>query len=251
MLHEQTINLLNGMKLFGMAQGFAERLHQPASAELSHADFVGLLTQDERTWRNNRRLKKLLKAAKLKYPTACVEDVNYRHPRGLNKQAFLQLTDPAWITHHRNVLFTGPTGIGKSWLACALGTFAARHGFTVAYHRAPRLFEALHEARGDGSHLKMLLKLAKTQVLLLDDFLMAPLSEEARQDALEIIEDRYAAGATILTSQHAHTEWYEHIGDPTLADALCDRLFHNAYKFAFDGESIRKTNVDQMKAETR
>jgi DNA replication protein DnaC len=240
MLHQQTIDLMQGMKLFGMAKAFADQIHQPHTAELSHADVVGLLVQEERTWRDNRRLAKLMRAAKFKYPTAAIEDVNYRHVRGLNKQAFLQVSDAQWIVRHRSILITGPTGIGKSWLACACGTFAARNGFTVAYLRAPRLLEALHEARGDGSHLKMLGKLAKIQVLILDDFLMAPLSEEARQDTLEIIEDRYAAGATILTSQYSTNDWYERIGEPTLADAICDRLIHNAYKFPLKGDSIRK-----------
>lgn len=242
MLHQQTVDLMQGMKLFGMAKAFADQIHQPHVSELSHADVVGLLVQEERTWRDNRRLAKLMRAAKFKYPTAAIEDVNYRHVRGLNKQAFWQVSDAQWIVRHRSILITGPTGIGKSWLACACGTFAARNGFTVAYVRAPRLLEALHEARGDGSHLKMLGKLAKIQVLILDDFLMAPLSEEARQDTLEIIEDRYAAGATILTSQYSTNDWHERIGEPTLADAICDRLIHNAYKFPLKGESIRKDN---------
>jgi len=244
MLHEQTIEMMQAMKLFGMAKGFADKIHQPPTSELSHADFVGLLTQDERTYRDNRRLAKLLKAAKFKYPTAAVEDVNYRHPRGLNKQAFLQVSDAQWIVHHRQVLITGPTGIGKSWLGCALGNLAVRNGYTAAYLRAPRLLETLHEARGDGSHLKMLHKLAKIQVLILDDFLLALLSEEARQDTLEIIEDRYAAGATVITSQYHTDDWYERIGEPTLADAICDRLLHNAYKFPLKGESIRKDKTE-------
>jgi len=240
MLHQQTIDLMQGMKLFGMAKAFADQIHQPHVSELSHTDIVGLLVQEERTYRDNRRLAKLMRAAKFKYPTAAIEDVNYRHPRGLNKQAFLQVTDTQWIVHHRPVLITGPTGIGKSWLACSLGTLGARNGFTAAYLRAPRLMETLHEARGDGSHLKMLHKLAKIHVLVLDDFLMSPLSEEARQDTLEIIEDRYAAGATVITSQYHTDDWYERIGEPTLADAICDRLIHNAYKFPLKGESIRK-----------
>jgi len=245
MLHEQTIQMLQTMKLFGLAKGFADRVHQPQTSELSHADFVGLLAQDERTYRDNRRLTKLLRAAQFKYPNAAVEDVNYRHARGLNKQAFLQVSDAQWIAHHRQVLITGQTGLGKSWLACALGNLAARNGYSALYARTPRLLETLHQARGDGSHLKMLTKLAKIQVLILDDFLLAPLSEQSRQDILEIIEDRYAAGATVLTSQYDTSLWHERIGEPTLADAICDRLLHSAYKFPLQGESIRKDKTEE------
>jgi DNA replication protein DnaC len=240
MMNEQTLHLLQSMRLHGMAKGFADRLNTPAVSELSHADFVALLAQDEKTHRENLRLGSLLKNARLRYKDAAVENVNYRHPRGLAKQALLQFQDTAWITAHRNVLITGPTGVGKSWLACALGNLAARQGFTVRYWRTPRLWETLHQARGDGSHLKTLTTLGKAQVLILDDFLLSPLSDAERKDALEIIEDRYATASTILTSQLDPRHWHEAIGDPTLADALCDRLLHNAYKLDLKGASIRK-----------
>jgi len=239
MLNEQTIAILNSLKLFGMARGFPERLNNPGHAELSHAEFVGLLVQDEKTYRDNQRLKRLLKRARLRQP-ACLEDVDYRHPRGLSKQVILELSGTRWLDTHCNVLITGPTGVGKSYLGCALGNFAARAGYTVLYLRAPRLFESLQQARGDGSHLKTLTKLAKVQLLVIDDFLLAHPTDSERRDLLEIVEDRYQAGATVITSQCPICDWHPNIGDPTLADAICDRLFHNAYRIELRGDSMRK-----------
>lgn len=239
MLNEQTIAVLNSMKLFGMAQSLPQRLADPKQAELSHAEFAALLAQDEKMHRDNRRLARLLKNAKLKQQAA-VEDIDYRHPRGLVRQAMMELANGAWMAAGRNVLITGPTGVGKSYIACALGNLAARAGHPVLYARAPRLFESLHQARGDGSHLKALTRMGKVQVLIIDDFLITPLAVAERKDFLEIIEDRYGAAATVITSQCPLKDWHEAIGDPTLADAICDRLMHNAYKFELRGESIRK-----------
>lgn len=239
MLNEQTIAILNSLKLFGMARGFQERLNNPGHAELSHAEFVGLLVQDEKTYRDNQRLKRLLKRARLRQP-ACLEDVDYRHPRGLSKQVILELSSTRWLDTHCNVLITGPTGVGKSYLGCALGNFAARAGYTVLYLRAPRLFESLQQARGDGSHLKTLTKLAKVQLLVIDDFLLTHPTDSERRDLLEIVEDRYQVGATVITSQCPIGDWHPNIGDPTLADAICDRLFHNAYRIELRGDSMRK-----------
>jgi len=181
MLNEQTIATLNSLKLFGMARGFEERLNSPPHAELSHAEFVGLLVQDEKTYRDNQRLKRLLKRARLRQ-AACLEDIDYRHPRSLSKQVILELSTTRWLDARRNVLITGPTGVGKSYLACALGNFAARAGYTVLYVRAPRLFESLQQARGDGSHLKTLTKLARVQLLIIDDFLLTHPTEWERRD---------------------------------------------------------------------
>jgi DNA replication protein DnaC len=239
MLNETTISTLNALKLFGMAKSLPERLADPSHAELDHTEFVGLLVQDEKTHRENQRLKRILKNAKLRFPSACVEDIDYRHPRDLPKPVMRELGSTSWIEAHRNVLFTGPTGIGKSWLACALGNLAARAGLTVAYHRVPRLFDALQNSRGDGTHLKALGKLAKVQVLILDDFLLTTPSAAERKDFLEIVEDRYQAGATIIATQCPVKQWHSAIGDPTLADAICDRLVHNAYKIALKGPSVR------------
>jgi DNA replication protein DnaC len=239
MLKEQTITTLNILKLFGMAGGFEERLNSPSHAELSHAEFVGLLVQDEKTYRDNQKLKRLLKNAKLRQQAA-LEDIDYRHPRGLTKQAILELSDARWLDGKRNVLITGPAGIGKSYLACALGNFAARTGHTVLYLRAPRIFEALHQSRGDGSHLKTLTRMAKVELLIIDDLLLTPLSEWERRDLLEIVEERYQSGATVITSQCPLGDWYPNIGDPTLADAICDRVMHNAYKIELRGDSMRR-----------
>ena len=246
MLNEQTIATLNALKLFGMARGLQERLNNHNHAELSHAEFVGLLAQDEKTYRDNQRLKRLLKNARLRQP-ACLEDIDYRHPRGLNKQVILELSSTRWLDAHRNVLITGPTGIGKSYLACALGNFAARAGYTVLYVRAPRLFETLQQARGDGSHLKTLTRLAKVQLLIIDDFLLTPPTDWERRDLLEIVEDHYQSGATVITSQCPVSDWHPNIGDPTLADAICDRLFHNAYRIELRGDSMRR-NQDRLTA---
>jgi DNA replication protein DnaC len=238
MLNEQTIATLNAMKLFGMAGAFEERLNSSKQAELSHADFVGLLVQDEKTYRDNQRLKRLLRNAKLRQPAA-LEDIDYRHARGLSKQVLLELGSTRWIDAHRTVLITGPSGIGKSYIACALGNFAARNGYTVLYLRAPRLSETLQQARGDGSHLKTLTRLAKVQLLVIDDFLLTPPTDWERRDLLEIVEDRYQSGATVITSQCPIGDWHPNIGDPTLADAICDRLLHNAYKIELKGDSMR------------
>ncbi len=240
MLNEQTIATLNALKLFGMARGFEERLSSAKHAELSHAEFVGLLVQDEKAYRDNRRLKRLLKNARLRQPAA-LEDIDYRHPRGLSKQVILELSSIQWLDAHRTVLITGPTGIGKSYLACALGNFAARAGYTVLYMRAPRLFETLQQARGDGSHLKILTRLARVQLLVIDDFLLTSPSDWERQDLLEIVEDRHQSGATVITSQCPTSDWHPNINDPTLADAICDRLFHNAYRIELRGDSMRKS----------
>jgi len=239
MLNEQTIAVMHSLKLFGMARGLEARVANTRHAELSHCEFIGLLVQDEKAYRENQRLKRLLRNAKLRQ-SAALEDIDYRHSRGLTKQVLLELGNAQWITAHRNVMVTGPTGIGKSLIACALGNSAARAGHTVLYLRAPRLFETLHQARGDGSHLKTIARLAKVQLLIIDDFLLTPLTDGERRDLLEIVEDRYQSGATVITSQCSIEDWHPRIGDPTLADAICDRLLHNAYKIELRGDSMRQ-----------
>lgn len=242
MLNETTISIMNRLKLFGMAESFAQRLSSTQQAGLSHAEFIGLLIQDEKTHRDNARLKRLLKYAKLKQQ-ACVEDIDYRRPRGLDKQVMLELANPRWIGTGRSVLFTGPSGVGKSWLACALGNMAAREGMTTLYVRAPRMFDALGASRADGSRLREIERLGKAELLIIDDFLLTPLNAQERGDFLEIIEERHGSAATIITSQCPIKDWHQNIGDPTLADAICDRLLHKAYKFELRCESIRKEGL--------
>ena len=239
MLNNQTIDILNRLKLFGMASSLPERLANATHHGLSHADFVALLVGDEQTYRENRRLKRFLANAKFKLQAA-IEDIDFKHQRGLSKQTILELATPHWINASRNVIFAGPTGVGKSFLACAIGNNAARAGFPVLYFRAPRHFELLLQARADGSHLKTFAKLAKAKLLIIDDFLLAPLNDRERRDFLEIIEDRYNCGSTIITSQCPPQDWHVNIGDPTIADAICDRLLHNASKINLKGDSYRK-----------
>lgn len=240
MLNEQTLQTLNGLKLFGMARSFHDKVTYPIAADLSHQEFFGLIVQDEKTYRDNLRLKRLLLNSKLPQP-ACLEDIDYKHPRGLNKQTLLELSSSDWMARHHTVLLTGPTGVGKSYIACALGNFAARQGQTVLYLRAPRLFEMLLAAKADGSHLKMLTRLAKIQLIILDDLFLTPLDASQRNDLLEIIEDRYQNNPTVITSQCPIKDWHAIIGEPTVADGILDRLLHHAYKIELKGESIRKT----------
>jgi len=238
MLNQQTISTLHSLKLFGMAESLERRLADTRQASLSHAEFVGLLVQDEKTHRDNLRLRRLLKKARLRQEAA-LEDIDYRAARGLSQQALLELSSSQWVAAHRNVLISGPTGIGKTFIACALGNAAARSGYTVLYMRAPRLFETLQQSRGDGSHLKALARLARVQLLIIDDFLLTRLADVEQRDFLEIVEDRYQLGATIVASQCPIGEWHPNLGDPTLADAICDRLLHNAYRREPRGNSMR------------
>lgn len=237
MLNEQTIAKMNQMKLFGMAKGFTERAGRSDHAELSHQEFVGLLTDDEKTYRETKRLERLLKYAKLKQQ-ACLEDIDYKHQRGLSKQMMLELSGGQWLVKKQSIVITGPTGIGKSFIACALGNQACRAGYTTRLERVPRLFESLLMAKADGSHLKLITQLGKVGVLILDDLGLSPLKDEERNDLLEIIEDRTATGATVITSQLPIKNFHEAIGEPTIADAICRRMFHNAYKIELKGKAL-------------
>lgn len=239
MLNEQTLTKMNELKLFGMAKGFTERINQTKQTELSHSEFVGLLIDDEKVHRENKRMTRLISRAKLRQQ-ACLEEVDCTYPRGLSKQIIVELNRNQWLTSGQNILITGPTGLGKSFIACALGNQACRAGRSTLYLRVPRLFEQLHIARADGTHFKLLSRLAKIQVLILDDFGLSALSDVERKDFLEIAEDRYGNGPTIITSQFPTKEWHQLIGEPTIADAICDRIFHNTYKIELKVDSVRK-----------
>ena len=240
MLTEQTLERLNAMKLHGMASYLRTWLDKP-SMDVAPVDLVGLLADAEWMYRENRKLTLRLKNAKLRQP-ACVEDIDYAHARGLTKAEMLELSSCRWVAAHQNVLLTGPTGVGKSYLACALGNKACREGYSVAYRRASRLFDELAQARADGTYPNVLKRLAKVQVLILDDFGLEPLGPHERKELLEVLEDRYGNSATVITSQLEPTDWHAVIGDATLADAILDRLVHNAHRVRLAGESIRRAD---------
>jgi DNA replication protein DnaC len=242
MLTHPTLEKLQALRLTGMLKGLEEQLQMSGLEELGFAERLGLLVDREMTERENRRLKDRLAKARLRQ-AAAVEDVDLRMPRGLDRSLFLSLCSCQWVSQHLNVLITGPTGAGKSFLACALAQKACREGFTAAYHRVPRLLSELGTAKADGRYSKLLVNLARIEVLVLDDWGMHPLGDAQRRDLLEIMEDRYGCRSTVVTSQLPVDTWHDAIGDATLADALLDRLVHNAYQLKLKGESRRKHNA--------
>lgn len=240
MLTHPTLDLLHELGLHGMAKGYKALMTTPEAERLSHAEWLGLVLDHELTLRRQKRFEARARAAKLRQ-AASVEDVDYRTARGLDRALFLKLSTCDWIRERRNLIITGPCGVGKSWLACALGHKACREDLSVLYHRTPRLFAALDLARHDGRYGKLLRAIARAKLLVLDDWGPEPLTADQQRDLMEIVEDRYDSGSLLITSQVPVEKWYDMFGNPTLADAVLDRVVHNAYRITLSGESLRKT----------
>ena len=239
MLHQHTLTTLKTLKLPGMAAAFEEQLIQPATQSLPFNDRFGLIVDREASQRDNQRLGRLLKSARLKH-NACVEDIDYRAGRGLDKAVMASLIDCGWVGQAQNLILTGLTGCGKTWLACALGNQACRQGLSVLYVRTSRLLEEMKLAHGDGSFRKRLMQIARIDLLILDDWGVATLTQSERQDLLELIDGR-TRKSTLITSQIPVKAWHDVIGEPTLADAILDRIVHRAHTIKLTGDSMRKT----------
>jgi len=240
MLNEPTINKLNQMKMFAMANAWVEQQKQPGISKVGFDERFGLLVDAEHFAREDRRLTRLLRAAKLRISGACLEDIDTPARRGIDRATIRQLATCVWTQEHRNVIITGATGVGKTYIACALGQQCCRRGLRTLYTRLPRLLDELTLARADGTYPRLLTKLARLDVLIIDDWGLPKLTEAARHDVLEILEDRYDLKSTIVTSQLPIKHWHEYINDPSIADALLDRVVHNAHKIELKGASRRK-----------
>jgi len=242
MLTHPTLDQLQALGLHGMAKAFLDADAAPESGALSHAEWLALLLDREAAWRVDKRLNTRMRYAKLRQQ-ASPEDIDYRAARGLDRSLFQKLLTGAWIDAHEGVLICGPTGIGKSWLACALGQKACRLNRSVLYVRAPRIFSELALARGDGRYARLMRTVCRVDVLILDDWGLEPLDANARHDLLEILEERHGRRSMIVTSQLPVDRWHDVIGDPTYADAILDRLVHSAHRITLDGDSLRRTRA--------
>lgn len=242
MMLEITLGKLNQLKLYGMAEALTEQTQATMYAGLPFEERLSLLVDREMTVRDNRRLTNLLRGARLRYSNACPEEIDFRTPRGLSKEVIVSLMQNGWVKGKQNVIITGPTGSGKTFIACALANSACRSGHSAYYIRLPRLLQELHIARGDGSYGKLLTRLAKYTILVIDDWGLAKLGDKERRDILEVLEDRHGISSTIVASQIPTDKWHDTIGDPTIADAVLDRLVHNAHMITMSmkAESMRK-----------
>lgn len=244
MMNEPTLDKLKHMHLDGMADAWLEQHKDAKISALGFDERFGLLVDAETLHRENRRLRRLLRDAKLKVPAACIEDVDYSAQRHLDKALIRQLANCRWVQQAQTIAITGATGTGKTYLACALANHACRRGFSAMYRRASRFFDELALARADGSYPRLLVRIARVDVLVLDDWGMTPIRDAERRDMLEIIDDRCGSRATVMTSQIPPQKWHDLVGDPTTADAICDRLLHNAHRIDLKGPSRRKGKKD-------
>lgn len=240
MLNEPTAEKLKSLHLLGMAEAWQQQVIDRKMTELSFDERFGLLVDAEWLSRENRRLRRALQEAKLKISSACLEDIDYPPTRELDRAVIRQLTTCRWVAEHANVTITGPTGVGKTYVACALAQQACRKGYRALYRRPSRLFPELALARADGTYARLLGRLARVDVLVLDDWALTPVSEAERHELLEILEERYGARSTVITSQLPTDKWHAYLDEPTVADAICDRLLHNAYRIVLKGPSRRK-----------
>ena len=244
MLIEQTVDKLVSMKMYKMAESLKERLSRPDHQSLDKAEFLGLLVDDEFQDRQNKKMTSRLRSAQFKESQACIENIEYHKDRGIKKTTILELAQNHWVKKHQNMVLTGPSGAGKSYLAQAFGNNLCRNGFTVMYTRVSKLLLALSTARVDGTYQHKMKKIAKTNVLVLDDFGLTPIEDAHKQDLFEIVEDRYGVGSTIITAQLPMEHWHEYMGGGMLGDGICDRLIHNCHKLKLQGDSWRKRTAD-------
>lgn len=243
MLNEQTFQQLSALRLHGFARAFQEQLEKDGFDKLGFDERVGLLVDREFRDREDRRLTRRLQQARLR-EKACIEDIDYRHARGLDKAMIRRLSQCQWITQHQNVIITGQTGVGKTYLSCALADKVCRDGYTALYRRMPRLLQELTVARADGSYTKLLARIAKMDLLVVDDWGIAPMADQERRDMLEVFEDRHGTRSTLMATQLPIDKWHKYIGDLTVADAILDRIVHNAHQLKLSGGSMRKARAN-------
>ncbi|UCH30315.1 MAG: IS21-like element helper ATPase IstB [Myxococcales bacterium] len=245
MLNEPTLEKLRDLRLNALAETWSEQRKDPKMTGLDFDERFGLLVDAEWLDRQNKRLARNLREAKLRLSDACIEGIDYPARRKLDKAVIRGLASCTWIHEHHNVVITGPTGVGKTYIACALAQQACRKGYRALYRRVPRIFDEILLARADGTYPRWLAKVARFDVIVLDDWGLVPLAESERRDLLEIMEDRYGNRSTILTSQMPVAQWHDQVGDPTIADAFCDRLLHNAHRIELHGPSRRQEKKKQ------
>lgn len=250
MLWQQTLEKMRAMKLRGMVKGVEDQQNSKGHHDMSFEERLGCLVDYEHLDRENRKLDTRLRMAKFRQQ-ACMEDVDFKHKRNLNRAQFLEFAKCRWAKEHKNILLTGPTGVGKSYLACALGNKACLEGFKVQYIRVPRFLTELTIGKGDGSYIKTMRALSKVDVLILDDWGIAKLTDDQRKEFLEVMEDRYELKSTIITSQIPVKNWHDIIGDSTIADAILDRIVHNSYRVELDGPSLREKDAKELEEKDR